>query len=346
MKLKLILIILFLSFTLNVSNAIANKKLEGTWQMPIGKVKIKLENDSIIGIVTDSEKACNIKNGTTVVTGSLFEDNFSGNMKFCLQPIGTIECPPDNWAFVVLLISNDFQSMSGTFHIESKGCKPKGIKGNGIKLIKIKDIESSVAITKSSDEKVKISKKTKINIDNNLVAKINENSESSKPQKPVYIGPVSSNGEKLYNPLKYGSNEAIIEKIMNEGNNYLNEGYFERARKEFLKVIELDPLRAEAYNGVGVTFYARKFYDDALKWYKKSLTANPDFSDAYYNMACIYSLTNEVELSIRYLKIAILNGFIDYEIIKKDPDLSRVRSTSEFKQIVIKFNFGTSQNIK
>ncbi len=37
----------------------------------------------------------------------------------------------------------------------------------------------------------------------------------------------------------------------------------------------------------------------ALGWYKKALAVDPDFGDAYYNMACVYALQGERTLALR-----------------------------------------------
>ena len=67
----------------------------------------------------------------------------------------------------------------------------------------------------------------------------------------------------------------------------------------------------------------RNDLDRALEWYKKALVVDPDFGDAYYNMACVYALQGQKELALRYLQIAALNGYASAEGIDADPDLGR-----------------------
>ncbi len=72
----------------------------------------------------------------------------------------------------------------------------------------------------------------------------------------------------------------------------------------------------------------------ALGWYKKALAVDPDFGDAYYNMACVYALQGERELALRYLQIAALNGYASAEGIDADPDLAALREEPAYEALV------------
>ena len=121
--------------------------------------------------------------------------------------------------------------------------------------------------------------------------------------------------------------------LLREGKAHLDAGSFERARTSFLHAIETDPGVPEAYNGVGVTYRMRNALGEALAWYKKALSADPDFGDAYYNMACIYSLQGKGEMALRYLRIAALNGYVTGEGLDADPDLEPVRKLAGYQAL-------------
>ena len=72
----------------------------------------------------------------------------------------------------------------------------------------------------------------------------------------------------------------------------------------------------------------------ALEWYKKALAVDPDFGDAYYNMACIYALEGKKEMALRYLQIAALNGYATAEGIDRDPDLEPVHDEPGYRALV------------
>ena len=122
--------------------------------------------------------------------------------------------------------------------------------------------------------------------------------------------------------------------VMNDAANWLREGNFERARKRFQDAVLLDPHSPEAYNGVGVTFRMRNDLTAALDWYKKALAVDPDFGDAYYNMACVYALQGQKELALRYLQIASLNGYATASGIDEDPDLAPLREEPGYQALV------------
>jgi hypothetical protein len=123
-------------------------------------------------------------------------------------------------------------------------------------------------------------------------------------------------------------------RAVRDGAAWLLEGNFEAARRQFLSALEQDPRVPEAMNGVGVTYRMRNDLGSALGWYKKALSLDPDFGDAYYNMACIYALKGEKGLALRYLQIASLNGYQSAEGIDADPDLVGLHEEPAYRALV------------
>lgn len=121
---------------------------------------------------------------------------------------------------------------------------------------------------------------------------------------------------------------AEAHKIMNE-----NEGNAELARAKLQEAVQIDPTYSEGYIGVGVTYYARERYDEALDWYKKAIEANPANGDAYYNTGCVYALKGDKEQALRYLKIALLNGYVQLNTLQTDPDLKKLEGDPTFEKL-------------
>jgi hypothetical protein len=103
-----------------------------------------------------------------------------------------------------------------------------------------------------------------------------------------------------------------------------------KARLKFEEAVEVDPAYAEGWLGIGVTDYLNDRYDDAEDNYKRALEANPAMPDAYYNLACLYSLKNDKEKAFNYLRIAVLNGFVDFGKVDQDPDLNNLHDDERY----------------
>ena len=72
----------------------------------------------------------------------------------------------------------------------------------------------------------------------------------------------------------------------------------------------------------------------ALDWYKKALAIDPDFGDAYYNMACVYALQGSKDMALRYLQIAAMNGYATAGGMDEDPDLESLRAEPGYRALV------------
>jgi tetratricopeptide (TPR) repeat protein len=76
------------------------------------------------------------------------------------------------------------------------------------------------------------------------------------------------------------------------GQRLFETGAIEGARAKFIEATRIDSTYSQGYVGIGVTYYMRDRYDEALDFYKKGLEADPGNRDAYYNMACVYALAS------------------------------------------------------
>jgi hypothetical protein len=114
----------------------------------------------------------------------------------------------------------------------------------------------------------------------------------------------------------------------------LGQGRFEAARKRFEAAVALDPTYAEGYNGIGVTHALRRDWEEAVVWYRRSIAAGPDIGDAYYNLACAYAQTGEADLAVRYLRLAVLNGYMAVDHLREDPDLEPLRERADFAAVL------------
>ena len=242
---------------------------------------------------------CAFREGEEVLRATLLDDSLAGQVRVCLAGKG---CKAkEEWSSAVLLASGD--RLSGAVHVGAKGCKAPLGKNGGVAFVRA---EAPAAAS------------------------------TSTTTTTITAEPVSDAAPRVRRPAHPADAAARSQakEIMRDGAAWLNEGNFEAARRRFLESIEIDAAVPEAYNGVGVTYRMRNDFARALEWYKKAIAIDPDFGDAYYNMACVYALEGQKELALRYLQIAALNGYATGEGIDGDPDLESVRDEPGYRALV------------
>jgi len=120
-----------------------------------------------------------------------------------------------------------------------------------------------------------------------------------------------------------------------KGTRYANNLDYTNAIKYYKKLLEEDPNFSLASLHLAIVYAKNKNYKEAIRITEREVEKNIKIKDKiYYNLACFYSLYNDTENALKYLKLSIKNGFKDFEKIKKDPDLDHIKNTAEFKKLV------------
>lgn len=68
----------------------------------------------------------------------------------------------------------------------------------------------------------------------------------------------------------------------------------------------------------------------------------PEDNSLYYNIACLYSIQNNITESIKWLSQSIDKGYNNWNLLQNDKDLENVREASDFK-ILLKKQMGKVQ---
>jgi len=164
------------------------------------------------------------------------------------------------------------------------------------------------------------------------------------------INPISSNlkikikqseGSQTEGSHKEGSNNKNIsqeeqEKRMgifhyNAGNKNFKEGRFDEAIINYKKALHHNKSFKEAIINLSTAYMKNSNYDEALKILKRGMLLDSQNPHIHYNYACYFSLIGQPKKSLEMLKIATRFGYNKFDQIALDPDLKKLRESSEFK---------------
>ncbi|MBP7281992.1 MAG: hypothetical protein KBA66_10465 [Leptospiraceae bacterium] len=97
--------------------------------------------------------------------------------------------------------------------------------------------------------------------------------------------------------------------------------------------IHIEP---ETYYYYGKSLMSIGKFSDAIKAYELAeLLEYENKVNLYYNLACAYSLSNDVESSIKYLRLSILKGFKFFQFLEQDSNLEFLRKHTKWKQVLV-----------
>jgi len=111
-------------------------------------------------------------------------------------------------------------------------------------------------------------------------------------------------------------------------------GDFKGAEALYQRVLVLDPGHVRALNNLGVICLGQKKRERAIDLFSKAIALKKAYVDPYYNLACLYAQTNEIDESLWYLKVAMtINGDVK-NWVEKDADMKNVLASPAFKKIM------------
>jgi len=324
----------FLAFVAAVSfGAVASAdSLTGSWSSPLGAMQLSQQGDRVVG-AAHRNPFCPPPSSGHLLEGDLLEDSLSGQLFVCFA--GCDRGP--GWVPVLLLVAPDGKSLSGTSTLP-RGCRALfGTTGGADGSLVLRRVEKKEAEVAEGDDDTEPSPASTPKPASKSAAKSAARKASKAP--PPASPPAPEDDAKPAHPEAVAVRESpeARERAMalaRDGSAFQDEGKFEQARHRFQEAIEVDPLYAEGYNGVGVTYFARNDLSEALRWYKKALGVNPSFGDAYYNMACVYALQKRPSLALRYLKTAFHKGYTSRDAMRGDPDLVSLHGDPAFEGLL------------
>jgi class 3 adenylate cyclase len=107
---------------------------------------------------------------------------------------------------------------------------------------------------------------------------------------------------------------------------------YQRVKKENYTLYR-PPTREQGDSSIamGIEFYKKEAYAEALLAFKRALEEDPDSAAAHFNLACCYAILKNVDESYAHLAMAVESGFTDYDRILNHEALSFLRHRDDFK---------------
>ena len=103
---------------------------------------------------------------------------------------------------------------------------------------------------------------------------------------------------------------------------------------EFLEgVIRRDPQYVEALQLLGDNYTQRGKFENGLKVDEQLSQLEPRNPLVFYNLACSYSLTGQVDAAASALDKALALGYRDFKWLAEDPDLHDLRKQPVYRRI-------------
>lgn len=141
-------------------------------------------------------------------------------------------------------------------------------------------------------------------------------------------------GERISAEIKANPKAADSGSLYRKALQKQNEGRLDEAKSLYKQVIEIDPQNIQALNNLGVIYMAKNVDKWAIIRFNDAIRIKPDYSEAHYNLACLYAQQHDVNRSLFYLKNAVKFNPEVRKWAKSDDDLKVLAGLPEFKRIL------------
>jgi tetratricopeptide (TPR) repeat protein len=98
-------------------------------------------------------------------------------------------------------------------------------------------------------------------------------------------------------------------------------------------ILKLRPNFVQALVALGDAYTKRGLFEKGLDIDKRLIRIRPEDTLAWYNLACSYSLVNNVDAGLDALNQAIMLGYEDFSFMEKDKDLDNLKKDSRYQNL-------------
>jgi tetratricopeptide (TPR) repeat protein len=127
----------------------------------------------------------------------------------------------------------------------------------------------------------------------------------------------------------------------NEGNRFYQEGNFPEAIIRYQKALNHNKGFKEAVINLSTAYMKNEMFADALETLQEGQKQFPKVALIDYNLACYYSLTENLEPGLSALQAAVKKGYKQFHQMESDPDLNNLRQSGEYKTWIKKISLPT-----
>ncbi len=148
-------------------------------------------------------------------------------------------------------------------------------------------------------------------------------------------------------------NPKYPEAINNLGTVHYARKSYRRAVNQYKKALKLSPSSASIYSNLGTAYFARKKYKEAFDAYQQALTLDPEVFEHrstqgvllqertveerakfHYYLAKTYAKAGVNDRALRYIRMALEEGFKDRNKFLEEPEFAGLKELPEFQELM------------
>jgi tetratricopeptide (TPR) repeat protein len=111
-------------------------------------------------------------------------------------------------------------------------------------------------------------------------------------------------------------------------------GRLQEAMRFYERALSLNPDYVDALNNLGVIHIQNRRYSAARESFAKAIRLRPDYVDSHYNLACLHALEGAVSQSLIHLKRAVSLDQSVKDWARGDADLRNLHGVQGFEEII------------
>ena len=100
-------------------------------------------------------------------------------------------------------------------------------------------------------------------------------------------------------------------------------------------ILKKKPDFIEALVALAELYTQKGLYQEGLDLDQRLVALRPEDPIILYNLACSYSLLNDIDASFEAIRKAISLGYDNVEYLKKDDDLKNLRDDKRFQKYIL-----------